>query len=379
MPKLDNTPARPYTCPMKTTPAHTFFTPGRINLIGEHIDYNGGYVLPCTLSMGTTAVLTLRGDSTARFTSANFPELAAEIPLSNVTYDPTHDWANYPKGVLRMMLDEGHSFAGFDLHFSGNIPNGAGLSSSASIEVVTATALNSVFGLGYEMLELVKLAKRAENEFCGVNCGIMDQFSVGMGKPGHAVLLHCETLKHRHIPMRLGTHTIIIMNTNKRRTLGDSKYNERRAECEEALRLINDAQVPPLQNLAMLPPEMFVGMVGNIGYPILRARARHVITENARVITAAAALERGDIVTLGGLFNASHSSLRDDYQVSCRELDVLAEAAASHPACAGARMTGAGFGGCAIALVEKSSVQDFTEVVGEHYHKAIGLKADFYE
>jgi len=355
----------------------SFFTPGRVNIIGEHIDYCGGYVLPCTLEMGTTATLQPRNDGKARFTSENFPDLAVEIGLDNVQFDPAHDWANYPKGIVRLMQDDGHHIPGFNLHFSGNIPNGAGLSSSASIEVVTATALNTWFNLKYDKQALVLLAQRAENNFCGVNCGIMDQFAVGMGKPNHAIYLNCGTLEHKHVPMNLHEYKLIVMNTNKRRALNESKYNERRAECEEALRLLNADATPPWQHLADLTPDDLQRRASRLP-ETLHKRARHVIHENHRVKQAVEALEAGDVPTLGALLNASHASLRNDYEVTGKELDAIVLAAQKHPACAGARMTGAGFGGCAIALVKAGEVEAFTEAVGVEYQQVVGYEAAFY-
>ncbi|MCL2364583.1 MAG: galactokinase [Defluviitaleaceae bacterium] len=364
---------------------HKFFTPGRVNLIGEHIDYNGGYVLPYTLEMGTTAVLKTRPDHKYSFTSANMPGNVVEIAPEGVQYDPAHDWANYPMGVLRLMMDDGHCIPGFDIHFDGNIPNGTGLSSSASIEVVTARALNEVFALGYTMLDLVKLAQRAENQFCGVNCGIMDQFAVGMGLPGHAIYLNCDTLDYQHVPMHLGNYVLLVMNTNKPRALATSKYNERRAECDAALKAINEAIAsgntditPPLTHLAHLTPEQFAALAHHITDKTIRARAHHVVHENYRVKQAITALEAGDMNKLGVLLVASHDSLRADYEVTGTELDTLVAEALEHPACAGARMTGAGFGGCAIALVEKSGVEDFARAMVAGYEQMIGYAPTIY-
>ena len=365
---------------------HKFFTPGRVNLIGEHIDYNGGYVLPYTLDMGTTAVLTPRADNHYRFASANMPGKTVEITPDAVQYNTTHSWANYPMGVLRLMLDDGHVIPGFDIHFDGNIPNGTGLSSSASIELVTAQALNEVFALGYTTLELVKLAQRAENQFCGVNCGIMDQFAVGMGKPGHAIYLNCDTLDYQHVPMQLGAYALLVMNTNKPRALADSKYNERRAECDKALAIINEAIAdgtiditPPLMHLAHLTPAQFATLAHHIADKTIRARAHHVVHENHRVKQAITALESGDMKKLGVLLVASHESLHDDYEVTGIELDTLVAESLKHTACAGARMTGAGFGGCAIALVEKSAIDDFARAVVAGYEQIIGYAPTIYQ
>ena len=359
------------------TPIRHFHAPGRINIIGEHIDYNGGYVLPCATIMGTYALIRQNNTSTTRFASTNFVEKGiTEIPLADVTYNPIHDWANYPMGVLHYMQQDGHNIAGFDVLFSGNIPNGAGLSSSASLEVAMATALNELFGLGYAMIDLVKLAQRAENLFCGVNCGIMDQFAVGMGRKDFAIYLHCDTLEYRYIPMSLGAYKIVIMNTNKRRQLSESKYNERRAECEQALALLRKKH--NITQLTDLAPDDFTNAAHLITDETIHRRARHVIHENHRVQQAVTALETGDIAAVGALLTQSHNSLRDDYEVSCRELDVIVAAALGHPACIGARMMGAGFGGCAIAFVEESGVEGFMQTISNEYTKTIGYAPGMY-
>jgi len=355
---------------------HKFFTPGRVNLIGEHIDYNGGYVMPYMLERGTTATLRTRDDGIYRFASANMPGKPVEISADDVKYDAAHGWANYPKGVLRLMMDDEHQIPGFEIDFDGNIPSGTGLSSSASVEVVTARALNETFALGYTMLELVLLAQRAENQFCGVQCGIMDQFAVGMGQPGHAIYLNCDTLDYQLIPMQLGKYVLLVMNTNKPRSLAQSKYNERRAECETALADINKVQ--PLTHLAHITPDQFTALAHHITDPTIRQRAHHVVHENYRVKQAIAALETGDMKKLGMLLVASHESLRDDYEVTGIELDTLVAESLKHPACAGARMTGAGFGGCAIALVEETAVADFTRAVNAGYKAIIGYTPTIY-
>jgi galactokinase len=363
-------------------PIHAFFAPGRINIIGEHIDYNGGYVLPCTLDMGTHALIRKRGDGRARFFSTN-TGTTAEIPLDHIVFDPAHGWANYPKGIVRHMQQDGHRIPGFDILFSGNIPNAAGLSSSASIEIVTANALNAFFSLGYEMIDLVKLAQKAENRFCGVNCGIMDQFAVGMGKKDAAIYLQCDTLEYKYVPLNLGEYAIVVMNTNKPRELKDSKYNERRAECERALSILKKAK-PKInfgrivQNLTDLTPEDFAMVSHVLPDGVIRRRVRHVVYENHRVKLAVAALENNDIITLGGLLNQSHASLRDDYEVTGIELDTLVGAAQKHPACIGARMTGAGFGGCAIALVKKTEADGFKRSVIDDYTKTVGYAPTLY-
>ena len=350
----------------------TFHAPGRVNLIGEHIDYNGGYVLPCALDMGTYALIRQRDDDTMRFASTNF-ELEIQISLGKIEFDQAHDWANYPKGIIRCMQDDGHptgKISGFDILFSGDIPSGAGLSSSASIELVTAAALNTVFDLGYSMIQLIQLAQRAENQFCGVNCGIMDQFVVGLGQKDKAIFLHCDSLKYEYVHADFGDYQIVIMNTNKRRQLNESKYNERRAECDEAADLLGVALLGTL-NAADEPWE-------KLQDSNLRKRARHVVLENQRVIDAVKSLNAGDLAAFGELMVLSHHSLRDDYEVSCVELDTLVAAAMKQDVCIGARMTGAGFGGCAIALVKASEIPQFIASVTDAYKDAIGYAPTMY-
>lgn len=352
-----------------------FHAPGRINIIGEHIDYNGGYVLPCATDMGTYALIRKNNSSLARFASKDF-EGIVNVPLDNVTYDSGDDWANYPKGVVAMMQQDGHKFDGFDVLFCGNIPAGAGLSSSASIEMAMAVALNALHNLDYTMIDMVKLAQRAENIFCGVNCGIMDQFAVGMGKKDCAIYLHCDTLDYSQVPLVLDGYKMLIMNTNKRRQLSESKYNERRAQCEQALALLSQAN--DIRCLADLTPEEFEASSHLITDKTIYNRAKHVVNENNRVKQAVEALKAGDINTLGKLLNQSHASLRDDYEVSCQELDTIVSAAISRPACIGARMMGAGFGGCAIALVQQDAIEDFIEVVSKAYEDAIGYAPSIF-
>ena len=357
--------------------AEVFFAPGRVNIIGEHIDYNGGNVLPCALTMGTYALIRRNDEGVARFASTNFGESGVvEISLEAVKYEIGRGWANYPAGILAHMQMDGHDMAGFDVLFSGDIPNGAGLSSSASIEVVMADALNKIFTLGYNMLDIAKLAKRAENQFCGVNCGIMDQFAVAMCRNKSAVYLNCDTLEHCHVPLHLGDYAIVIMDTNKRRKLKESKYNERRAECEQALYILSKAC--DLKHLADLSPEEFAGFGRIITDGTIYRRARHVVTENRRVKEAVEALKAGEMAALGALLTKSHVSLRDDYEVSCIELDTIVAEALKSPVCAGARMTGAGFGGCAIALVKREAAAGFIEAVAADYEKIIGYAPNMY-
>lgn len=355
-----------------------FFAPGRVNLIGEHTDYNGGHVFPCALSFGTHCVFCKRDDKKIRLYSLNFPEKGIiDADLSAISYDKKQDWANYPLGVIKTLQNHGYNInQGFELMFWGDIPNGAGLSSSASIELATAVAMNKVFNLYIPQVELVKFCQEAENKFVGMNCGIMDQFAIGMGKEGCAVLLDCNTLNYEYAPLDLKGVSIVIMNTNKRRELADSKYNERRAECERALKELQ--RKLPINSLGDLSIDEFEKNKELITNPTDRKRAKHAVYENQRTLQAVERLKAGDLKTFGKLMNESHISLRDDYEVTGKELDTLAEAAWQQPGVLGARMTGAGFGGCAIALVQDADVKHFIDNVGKIYREKTGLQADFY-
>lgn len=355
-----------------------FFAPGRVNLIGEHTDYNGGHVFPCALSFGTHCVFCKRDDKKVRLYSLNFPEKGIiDADLSTISYDKKQDWANYPLGVIKTLQNHGYNInQGFELMFWGDIPNGAGLSSSASIELATAVAMNKVFNLYIPQVELVKFCQEAENKFVGMNCGIMDQFAIGMGKEGCAVLLDCNTLNYEYAPLDLKGVSIVIMNTNKRRELADSKYNERRSECERALKELQ--RKLPIKSLGDLSIDEFEKNKELITNLTDRKRAKHAVYENQRTLQAVERLKAGDLKTFGKLMNESHISLRDDYEVTGKELDTLAEAAWQQPGVLGARMTGAGFGGCAIALVQDADVKHFIDNVGKIYREKTGLQADFY-
>jgi len=359
-------------------PKQAFFAPGRINLIGEHTDYNGGHVFPCAITYGTYAVARKREDQLVRLYSANFPDQGIiEFNLNELNYDKTHGWANYPKGMIRYILDAGyHIPAGFECAIQGNIPNGAGLSSSASIELLTGVMASGLFQLGIPRLDLIKIGKRVENEFIGVNSGIMDQFAIGMGKENAGILLDCQTLNYEYAPIELENHKIIIMNTNKRRELADSKYNERRSECELALSQLQ--QQLPIEALGQLTEQQFDEHQHLIAHEIVRKRAKHAVYENVRTLKALEELKAGNLEAFGQLMNQSHISLRDDYEVTGVELDSLVEAAWNQPGVLGARMTGAGFGGCAIAIVENETVENFIENVGAAYQEKVGYAADFY-
>lgn len=361
-----------------TLPEKAFFAPGRINLIGEHTDYNGGHVFPCAITYGTYAVARKREDQLIRLYSMNFPDKGIiEFDLNQLNYEKDHNWANYPKGMVRFIKEAGYEIpSGFECVIHGNIPNGAGLSSSASIELLTGVLVNGLFELEIPRLQLIKLGKKVENEFIGVNSGIMDQFAIGMGMKDAGILLDCQTLKYEYAPIHLEDYKILIINTNKRRELADSKYNERRAECEEALAQLQ--QKLPIKALGQLSEEEFDENQSLITNEIVRKRAKHAVYENVRTVKALEELRAGNVAEFGLLMNQSHISLRDDYEVTGLELDTLVEAAWKHPGVLGARMTGAGFGGCAIAIVANEEVESFITNVGAVYLDKIGYKADFY-
>ena len=355
-----------------------FFAPGRVNLIGEHTDYNGGNVFPCAIDKGTYGLVKKRDDRKFRMYSENFADLGImEFTLDELTNEKKHDWANYPKGVIKMFLEAGQKIdSGFDILFSGNIPNGAGLSSSASIEMLTAIVLKDLFNLSIDPVEMAQLGKKTENLFIGVNSGIMDQFAVAMGKKDNAILLDCNTLKYDYVPVVLKDEVIVIANTNKRRGLADSKYNERRAECDEALAELQTKL--PIKALGELSIEQFEANKDLIKSPIRQKRAKHAVYENQRTLKAQKELSAGNLTEFGKLMNQSHISLRDDYEVTGVELDTLAALAWEQPGVVGSRMTGAGFGGCTVSIVKKDKVDDFIKNVGEAYKNKIGYAADFY-
>ncbi len=353
-----------------------FFSPGRVNLIGEHTDYNGGEVFPCALSLGTYLVARKRSDDLVRMATGNFP-LAGECQLNALVMQEKDGWMNYPKGVLDVLQKNGHRFTGLDLYFWGDLPNGAGLSSSASIELATAVAVNELFSLGIDRVTLVKYSQKAENEFVGVNCGIMDQFAIGMGKTNHALFLNCASLAFEAVPLALGDTKILISNTNHRRGLNESKYNERRSECDEAVRLLNENGLK-IQWLSEIDLKTLVSKKSLFKNPVIYQRAHHVVSEIERTKEAVATLKKGDLVHFGKLMSASHESLRVDYEVTGKALDSLASLAWKVPGVLGSRMTGAGFGGCTVTLIKESAIEDFKKSVGPAYTKETGLVADFY-
>lgn len=353
-----------------------FFSPSRVNIIGEHIDYNGGKVLPAAIEIGTYGLVSKREDNILRFSSENI-DLKVEVSIEDLKYEKAHGWANYPKGVIYFLKEAGYNIGGMDILIEGNIPNGAGLSSSASLELLIGQMANSLFNNGaIDRLELVEISQRAENRFVGVNCGIMDQFAIGMGKKHKAILLDTDTLDYKYIDINLKDYVLVIMNTNKRRELSDSKYNERRSECEKALKILQEYR--DINHLCDLSIDEFEDLKDNIKEKEIRNRAEHVVYENHRVDRAIEALQVGDINLIGKLLNKSHYSLKNLYEVTGKELDTIVEAANSLPQTKGARMIGAGFGGAAIALVKKDKVDSFMEKVKKDYKEKIGLDAQMY-
>jgi len=352
-----------------------YFSPGRVNLIGEHTDYNGGYVFPCALTFGTYLAVRKNGLRKVRFATTNFDH-RGEVNLDEPFEKTGKSWMNYPVGVLNELRKKAREIDGLDLLYSGDIPNGAGLSSSASIEMVTAFAVNELFGFGFDLMELVKISQNAENLFVGVNCGIMDQFASAMGVADHALFLNCDTLDYERVPLKLEGMKIVIANTNKRRGLADSKYNERRAQCESALEALRE--VKDIRHLSELNMEEFQKLSHLISDETERKRAHHVISENTRTLSAIEALNKGDVQSFGQLMNQSHDSLRHDYEVTGKELDTLVEEARKIPGTIGSRMTGAGFGGCTVSIVKEDQVESFIRDVGSGYKERTGLKADFY-
>ncbi len=356
-------------------PEAIYFTPGRVNLIGEHIDYNGGLVMPCAISLGTWVAIAPNNDGQFRLKSLNF-DIETAVASNIVNEKDGTIWANYPIGVINEFIKDGKEISGLDFLFYGNIPIGSGLSSSASIEIATAFALNTYYNLGYDKLALVKIAKRVENDFIGLNSGIMDQFAVTFGEKDKAIVLDCETLKYKMVDVNLGSYVLAIINTNKPRELADSKYNERVAECLTALELLNEEIT--INHLCELNAEKFALHSHLISDETILNRATHVIKENDRVHLAAKALNIHDLTTFGRLMYASHESLRTLYEVSGKELDTVVDFCSDYEHVIGARMTGAGFGGCAIALLRKGYEEDFAKQLTDYYLDKVGYHADIY-
>jgi galactokinase len=353
----------------------SFFSPGRVNLIGEHTDYNGGFVFPCALNYGTYLLVRKTNNNTLSFRTLNFEEdTTAEI--DGLFKNTGKKWINYPLGVINEFIKKGIILSGLELLYFGDVPNGAGLSSSASIEMVTAVAMNELFNANIGTLDLVKMSQKAENEFVGMNCGIMDQFAVGFGKKDHAIFLNCDTLDFENVPVRLDGYSLIITNTNKRRGLTDSKYNERRAECEQAVQLLQAYK--PVRNLSEITVEEIPVLETYIKDPVVLRRARHVISENGRVLEAVEVLKHNNVKRFGELMNQSHDSLKDDYEVTGKELDTLVYEGRKIKGVVGTRMTGAGFGGCTVSIVKEEYTDEFSAALSAIYQKITGLVPDFY-
>ncbi len=355
-----------------------FFAPGRVNLIGEHTDYNGGHVFPCALTIGTYGAARVREDKKLRFYSMNFEQKGViESSIEDLKPEKEADWTNYPKGVMWAFGEKGFQIPqGMDILLNGNIPNGSGLSSSASVEVLTGAILREFFGFQVSNQDLALIGQYAENKFNGVNCGIMDQFAIAMGKKDHAIFLDTADLSYTYAPLKLDGAKVVIACSNKKRGLGDSKYNERRRECEIALGELQ--KVVQIGSLGELTEEQFEEYKHAIKDEVRVKRAKHAVYENQRTLQAVAALKENDVALFGQLMNASHVSLRDDYEVTGVELDTLVEEAWKVPGVIGSRMTGAGFGGCTVSIVQEDAIDSFVKQVGEAYQAKIGYAADFY-
>lgn len=356
--------------------AAVFFAPGRANLIGEHTDYNGGHVFPCALTFGTYLVASKRQDDKVNFYSLNFEEegvISAEI--NNIS--KSDNWADYPKGVVSVFKEDGHIFnCGFDALYWGDVPDGAGLSSSAAIEVVTAVMINDFYNLGYNLIELAKVSQRAENCFVGMNCGIMDQFASAMGRKDNAILLDCNKLEYSYCPIQLQGVSILIANTNNNHKLTGSEYNTRRMQCEAALKRLQEKY--KINYLCELTPSDLKKGEALIGDEVLYRRALHAVEENARALEAVNLLKKGDIAAFGKLMDASHESLKNNYEVTGKALDAMAEALQKQEGVIGARMMGGGFGGCCIALVKNEFLEEVQKKAGAEYEAAVGIKPSFY-
>jgi len=352
-----------------------FFCPGRVNLIGEHIDYNGGKVMPCAISLGTFLAVAKNTDKKLRFQCINFPE-TAELHLQSSYARTGKEWFNYPLGAIHQLLQEDHTISGLDMLFYGNLPIGAGLSSSASIEVLTMFAIKELFGLTISNTEIALLGKKVENEFIGVNSGIMDQFAVAMGQKDKAILLNCDTLEYEYLPFEIGDYVLAIINSNKQRTLADSKYNERFMQCGAALKLLKTEL--SATHLCDIDSVTFQNHKHLINDPVLEKSALHVISENERVKQAKDTLQKGELKKFGELMYASHQSLKELYEVSGKELDTIVDFCKTYSNCIGGRMTGAGFGGCAIALVKKDSFDDFAAKLIDNYKERIGYEPEVF-
>ncbi|TDQ41453.1 galactokinase [Aureibacillus halotolerans] len=353
-----------------------YFAPGRVNLIGEHTDYNGGYVFPAALTKGTSMAIAKRSDQTITFRSAQFDQIVT-IDSTELAYDKTHGWANYPKGVLVELQKQFGELPGLDFYFDGNIPNGAGLSSSASIELVATYGVADLLSFSLTRTEMAFMCQRVENDYIGVNSGIMDQFAVANGQKNQALFLNCKTLDTELVPLELGAYKLVITNTNKRRGLADSKYNERRSECEAGVEKLR-ALFPAIETISDLTIEEWESSKHVIKDDVIVARLQHVVSENGRVQKAVSALKQNDLETFGQCMLDSHKSLRDLYEVTGEELDVLFDLQGKEQGCIGTRMTGAGFGGCTISIVHEDHIKPFITNVSTAYEKAIGWAPECY-
>lgn len=359
--------------------ARFYFSPGRVNLIGEHTDYNGGHVFPCALTIGTYGAARRRDDRLIHFYSMNLDRFGVvEVSLDDLSFNSKYNWANYPLGVVWAFAEKGYTLdCGFDMVIWGNIPNGSGLSSSASLEVLTGVILTDLFDISsLSMTDLALIGQYSENNFNGCNCGIMDQFAVAMGKKDNAIFLDTSTLKFEYAPIELKDARIIITNSKVKHSLVDSAYNDRRQECADALAALQKDL--DIESLGELSPEEFEANKGLITDPVQLKRAKHAVYENQRTIDAVASLRAGDIVRFGELMNQSHISLRDDYAVSCEEIDILVDLAWKIPGVIGSRITGGGFGGCTVSIVKSNSVDTFIESIGKAYKEKVGHEAEFY-
>ena len=355
-----------------------YFAPGRVNLIGEHTDYNGGHVFPCALTLGTYAAVRKREDRKLRFYSMNFENVGmVESDLSDLHPYKEAEWTNYPKSVLWAFEKHGYVCdAGMDILIYGDLPDGAGLSSSASLEVLMGVVLKDLFGFEVSMKDIALIGQYAENRFIGCNCGIMDQFASAMGKKGHAIFLDTNTLHYEYAPVLLKDAKIVIINSKVKHTLVESAYNDRRNECEEALKELQ--RVVEIKSLGDLSEETFESWQFAIQSSVRQKRAKHAVYENQRTIRAVEALKKNDIELFGRLMNASHQSLRDDYEVSCEEIDFLVEFAWKSEGVLGSRITGGGFGGCTVSIVKNAYVESFVQHIGSAYEKQFGIMAEFY-
>ena len=356
----------------------TFFSPGRVNLIGEHTDYNGGHVFPCALTLGTYGIARKREDRKLRFYSANFEKLGViETSLDDLVPSQAAQWTNYPKGVIWAFEKKGYSIPqGMDVLIYGTIPNGSGLSSSASLEVLIGVMLKELFNIEISMQDIALIGQYSENNYNGCNCGIMDQFAVAMGKKDCAVFLDTNTRQYEYASVKLEDAKIVITNSKVKHSLVDSAYNDRRRESEEAL---HDLQkVVDIKTLGDLTEEEFEAHKDAIKDEICKKRAKHAVYENQRTIRAVKALKENDIAEFGRLMNQSHISLRDDYEVSCEEIDVLVDLAWKIDGVIGSRITGGGFGGCTVSIVKNDAVDTFIDQVGAGYKEKTGREAEFY-